>query len=314
MARVGPVLPAEGLVAAIAVEEALVVSHWRGHGKGESPDEPNAQQRVAGDAQGGGAPRVHDGHIAVHGHGRECEDAHQHGDGEEVMDELADEGAQHPSGQHVDRGLEGDAEEQVGQVGDTQVEDEDVGGTAALARLAASQNRDHQRVAQHPQGKDQAEDDQGDEVLDADAEEGLPLLLRQPGSVELHAGRLCPLLGPVEGLPRLHPLPLTPSKVSAGGRRRQSPATGGGRPRQRRAGVDGWRGGGGEGRRGGGGGRRLRRPTCAAGCGGGSAAPGKLRAPSAPLRLRQARPGSRYDGRSCKAGSRGASFFSRFSR
>lgn len=179
---------------------------------------------------------MHDGHIAVHRHGRECEDAHQHGDGEEVMDELADEGTQHPGRQHIDRGLEGDAEEQVGQVGNTQVEDEDVGGAATLAWLAASQHRNHQRVAQHPQGEDQAEDDQGDEVLDADAEEGLPLCVREPGSVELPAGHLCPLLGPVEGLPWLHPLPLTPSKVSAGGRRRQSPAIGGGRPCQRRAG------------------------------------------------------------------------------
>ncbi|KAK4826528.1 hypothetical protein QYF61_010025 [Mycteria americana] len=160
VAWVGPLLPAKGLVAGVAVEEALVVSHWRGHGEGKRPDEPHAQQRVAGNAQGRGASGVHDGHVAVHRHGREREDAHQHGDGEEVVDELADEGAQHPGGEHVDRGLEGDAEEQVGQVGDAQVEDEDVGGAAALAWLAPRQHRDHQRVAQHPQGEDQDEDDQ----------------------------------------------------------------------------------------------------------------------------------------------------------
>lgn len=97
---------------------------------------------------------MHDGHVPVHRHGRECEDAHQHGDGEEVVDELADEGSQHPGGEHVDRGLEGYAEEQVGQVSDAQVEDEDVGGASALAWLAPRQHRDHQSVAQHPQGED----------------------------------------------------------------------------------------------------------------------------------------------------------------
>lgn len=159
---------------------------------------------------------MHDGHVAVHGHGREREDAHQHGDGEEVMDELADEGAQHPGGQHVDRGLEGDAEEQVGQVGDAQVEDEDVGGAAPLAWLAPSQHRDHQRVAQHPQGEDQEEDDQGDEVLDAHAEKGLRPRLQQPGEVQVPAGRLCPSSRLVEGLPGIHPPPFPPAKVSSG--------------------------------------------------------------------------------------------------
>lgn len=126
------------------------------------------------------------------------------------MDELADEGAQHPGGQHVDCGLEGDAEEQVGQVSDAQVEDEDVGGAAPLARLAPSQHRDHQRVAQHPQGEDQEEDDQGDEVLNADAEKGLRPRLQQPGEVQVPAGRLCPSSRLVEGLPGLHPPPFPP--------------------------------------------------------------------------------------------------------
>lgn len=171
VALVGPLLPAEGLVADVPVEEALVVCHRRGHGDGQRPDEAQAQQRVAGHPQGGGAPRVHDGHVAVHRHRGQSEDADQHGDGEEVVDELADEGAQHPGGQCVHRGLEGDAEEQVGQVGDAQVEDEQVGGAAWLAGLAARQHGDHQTVAQHAECEDQAEHHQRDEVLDADAEE-----------------------------------------------------------------------------------------------------------------------------------------------
>lgn len=192
MALAGPLLPAEGLVADAPVEEALMVGHRRGHGDGQRPDDAHAQQRVAGHPQGGGAPRVHDGHVAVHRHRGQGEDADQHGHGEEVVDELADEGAQHPGGQGVHRGLEGDAEEQVGQVGDAQVEDEQVCGAARLPRLAARQHGDHQAVAQHAEREDQAEHHQRDEVLHADAE-------KSPG---VRGGGLGPARVPLTEVPR----------------------------------------------------------------------------------------------------------------
>lgn len=198
VALVGPLLPAEGLVSDFPVEEAVVVGHGRGHGDGQRPDEAHAQQRVAGHPQGGGAPRVHDGHVAVHRHRGQGEDADQHGDSEEVVGEPADEGAQHPGGQRVHRGLEGDAEKQVGQIGDAQVEDEQVGGAARLAGLAARQHRDHQAVAQHAKREDQAEQRQSDEVLDADAEER-PGLRRGgfgPAPVPLAEVPRCQLHGP----------------------------------------------------------------------------------------------------------------------
>lgn len=52
VAWVGPELPAEGLVAGLTVEDALVVSHRRGHGEGERPDEPHTQHCIPGNAQG----------------------------------------------------------------------------------------------------------------------------------------------------------------------------------------------------------------------------------------------------------------------
>lgn len=213
---VGPLLPAEGLVADATVEEALVVGHRGGHGDGQCPDKAHAQQRVAGHPQGGGAPRVHDGHIAVHRHRHQGEDTDQHGHCEEVVDELADEGSQNPGRQSVHRSLEGDAEEQVGQVGDAQVEDEQVGGTARLPRLAARQHGDHQAVAQHAECEDQAENHQRDEVLDADAK-------KRPG---LQGRGFGPALVPLAEVPgrQLHGPPGRPGRAGRGaGRGRREP-------------------------------------------------------------------------------------------
>ena len=61
----------------------------------------------------GGLSGVHDGNVPVHGHGRQSEDADQHGHSEEIVDEFANEGSQDPRRHHVYGGLERDAEEQV---------------------------------------------------------------------------------------------------------------------------------------------------------------------------------------------------------
>lgn len=113
---------------------------------------------------------MHDGNVSVHGHGRQGEDAHQHGDGEEIVDEFANEGAQDPRRHHVDGGLERDAEEQVGEVCDAQVEDEYVGGAPWLPWLAPGQHGDHHGVAQHAERKNEPENQQRDEIIRADPE------------------------------------------------------------------------------------------------------------------------------------------------
>ena len=161
---VGPDLPAErGVVPPL--HDALVVRHGSCHHQGQAPDQHHAEQRVPRHPDRRGLPGVHDGHVAVHGHRGQREDADQHGHGEEVVDELADEGAQHPGGQHVDGGLEGDAEEQVGQVRHAQVQDEDVGRAPRLTRLAARQHRDDHGVPDRTQDEDQSKYEQGDEVV-----------------------------------------------------------------------------------------------------------------------------------------------------
>lgn len=86
------------------------------------------------------------------------------------MDEFANECAQDPRRHHVDGGLEGDAEEQVGEVRYAQVEDEYVGRTPRFPRLAPGQHGDHHGVAQHPERKDEPENQQRDEIIRADPE------------------------------------------------------------------------------------------------------------------------------------------------
>lgn len=113
---------------------------------------------------------MHDGNVAVHGHGRQREDAHQHGHGEEIVDEFANEGAKHPCRHHVDGGLEGDAEEQVGEICNAQVEDEYVRGAPWFPRFTPGQHGDHHGVAKHAERKDESEDQQRDEIIRADPE------------------------------------------------------------------------------------------------------------------------------------------------
>lgn len=165
---VWPHFPAERVILR-AVEDVLVVHDGRCHGQGEDPDHHHPDQGVLRHPDGGRLSGVHDGNVAVHGHGREGEDADQHGDRKEIVDELADERAQDPRRQDVDGGLEGDAEEQVGQVCDAQVQDEDVGGAPRLPGLAPGQNGDHHGVAQDAEREDESEHQQRDEIIRADA-------------------------------------------------------------------------------------------------------------------------------------------------
>lgn len=167
-----PHFPAECAVI-IGLHDALVVSDRRRHRQRERPDPQHAEQRVTRHADRRGFPAVHDGHVAVHGHGRQREHAHQHGHCEEVVHKLADEGAQDPRGKYVDSGLEGHAEKQVGQISHAQIKDEDVGGATALTCSAPHQHCDHQRVPHHTEREDQPEHHQRHQVIRPNAKQQL---------------------------------------------------------------------------------------------------------------------------------------------
>lgn len=99
--------------------------------------------------------------VPVHGDGGEREAAGVHGEVDEEVDHLAQEGAEHPVLQGVDGGLERDAEDDEGEVGHAQVEDEQVGGVVAHL-AAAQQHGQHQAVAHGAQQEDEGEDHRHD--------------------------------------------------------------------------------------------------------------------------------------------------------
>jgi len=165
-----PDLPAERVVV-LPLHDALVVRHGSRHDHGQDPDQHHPEHRMPPHPDRRGFPGVDNGHVAVHGHRGQGENTDQHRNGEEIVDELADESSEHPCGQHVDGGLERDAEEQVGQVRHAQVEDEDVGGAPRLSRFAARQHGDHQGVPKHTQNKNEPKYEKRNKVIYTNAQD-----------------------------------------------------------------------------------------------------------------------------------------------
>lgn len=95
--------------------------------------------------------------VPVNRDGGECEAACIHGEVDEEVHYFAHEGAEHPSLQGVDGGLERDAEDDEEEVGHTQIEDEQVG--RVVPNLPAPQQHgQHQAVANGAQQEDEGED------------------------------------------------------------------------------------------------------------------------------------------------------------
>lgn len=159
-----PNLPAEGVVV-LPFHNALIVRNWSCHDQRQDPDQHHSDHSIPPHPDRRGFPGVDDGHVSVHGHRRQSENTDQHGHGEEVVDELADESSQHPCGEHVDGGLERDAEEEVGQVRHAQVEDEDVGCTSRFPLFTARQHGDHHGVPKHPEDENKSKNQKRNKVI-----------------------------------------------------------------------------------------------------------------------------------------------------
>ena len=175
----GPLLPAEGAVGgAGVVGEDLMLGHRHRAQQRQRPDHAHTGQRVPAVSDARRLLGVHHGDVAVHGHGHQREDAHQHADGGEVVSEPAEESSEHPLRQGVDGRMEGDAEEEEAEVRHAQVQDEDVGRAAgappppssptnspSAAVLHLPDHHHHQRIPHHPHQKDQPEHQRHDHRL-----------------------------------------------------------------------------------------------------------------------------------------------------
>jgi len=95
--------------------------------------------------------------LPVHRDGSQCEAAGVHGEVDEKVDSLADEGAEDPALKGVDGGLERHAEDNEEEVSQAEVEDEEVGGVVAHLPIA-QQHCQHQAVANCAQEEDEGED------------------------------------------------------------------------------------------------------------------------------------------------------------
>jgi len=84
------------------------------------------------------------------------------------VDHLADDVAERPRvRRRVDDSVEWDTEDKEGEVGDSQVDNEDVGGAGVLLAVADDDDNDKD-VADAAKNDDDAEDERNDEALIAD--------------------------------------------------------------------------------------------------------------------------------------------------
>lgn len=150
-----PDLPAEGVVV-LPLHDALVVRNGSCHDHGQCPDQHHSEHGMPLHPDRGGFSSVDDGHVTVHGHCWQSENTDQHRHGEEIVDKFANERSEHPRRQHVDGGLERDAEEEVGQVSHAQVEDEYVGCASRLSGFTARQHGYDQCVPKHTKNENES--------------------------------------------------------------------------------------------------------------------------------------------------------------
>lgn len=129
------------------------------HGQGEQhdqhPRDHDGGRRVALGAHVDGRDRMDDGQETVQRHEHQRVDAGVGGHHDQVLDHFAPDVAERPVRQHVvDRG-ERHAEHDEQQVGQRQVDDQQVGGAAHL--LVGHHHDHHQQVAQQSDHHDDAE-------------------------------------------------------------------------------------------------------------------------------------------------------------
>lgn len=96
--------------------------------------------------------------LPVHRDGSQSKAASIHGEVDEEVDSLADEGAEDPALKGVDGGLERHAEDNEEEVSQAEVQDEEVGSVVAHLPIA-QQHCQHQAIAHCAQEEDEGEDD-----------------------------------------------------------------------------------------------------------------------------------------------------------
>lgn len=138
--------------AVVEFDEVVVAQIGARKDQRQTPDDHHGDHSITRRTQLTRTQRVTDGQVSVD---RDCgqgEAAGIHGEVDEKMYHFAHEGSEHPALQGVDGGLEWDAEDDEKEVGDAQVQDEEVG--CVVTQLAAPQQHgQNQAVADGAQKK-----------------------------------------------------------------------------------------------------------------------------------------------------------------
>ena len=111
-----------------------------------------------------GPQRVANSQESVERHGDEGVDAGGHAGKLDAVNQLADDVAERPAVRRVGDGMEWNTEDEEGEVGDGQVDDEDVGRAGVLLAVADDDN-DDEDVSHAAEQDDGAEDERDDDAL-----------------------------------------------------------------------------------------------------------------------------------------------------
>lgn len=132
----------------------------------DDPGDADGRDSVALRPDGHGSYRMNDGQEAVQRHQHEGVDAGVRRHHYQILHHLAPEIAERPEREYVVGGRERNAEHDETEIGDGQIDDEEVGGAAHL--LVGGDDDDDESVAEQTQHDDDAEQDghdDGDDLL-----------------------------------------------------------------------------------------------------------------------------------------------------
>ena len=142
----------------------MIVQHRHVHRHDGRPQDADDDVRVALVAVRHRADGVYDGQVAVDGHQHEGVDAGVGGDVQSVLVDLAEDAAERPHGDGVGDGGERHAHDDEEEIGDGQVDDEDVRSVAH--QPVRQHDDDDEQVAEEAEHSDETEGDGNDDTDD----------------------------------------------------------------------------------------------------------------------------------------------------
>lgn len=158
-----PLPPRDADRAVVELDEVIVAQIGAGEDQRQTPDDHHGNHSVTRGAELAGTQRVTDGQVSVDRDCGQCEAAGVHGEVDEEMHHFAHEGPEHPALQGVDCSLERHTEDDEEEIGDAQVEDEEVGGVVSQLATPQQHGQD-QAVPDGAQQKYQREDHGDDDA------------------------------------------------------------------------------------------------------------------------------------------------------